>query len=85
MTLHITLPIALEDHISKQVASGRYSSASEMIAEALLHLHRYQLVQAASLKRLQSDIDKGMQDIHDGLVKKMDIATLKLKARASLK
>ena len=85
MTLHITLPIALEDHISKQVASGRYSSASEMIVEALLHLHRYQLVQAASLKRLQSDIDKGMQDIHDGLVKKMDIATLKLKARASLK
>jgi hypothetical protein len=56
-----------------------------MIAEALLHLHRYQLVQAASLKRLQSDIDKGMQDIHDGLVKKMDIAALKLKARASLK
>ena len=84
MTLHITLPIALEDHISKQVASGRYSSASEMIAEALLHLHRYQLVQAASLMRLQSEIDKGMQDIDESFVKKMNIAEIKRKARASL-
>ena len=85
MTLHITLPIALEDHISKQVASGRYSSASEMIVEALLHLQRYQQTHSDGLIKLQSDIDKGMQDIHDGLVKKMDIAAMKLKARASLK
>ena len=84
MTLHITLPIALEDHISKQVASGRYSSASEMIVDALLHLQRYQLVQAASLMRLETEIDKGMQDIDEGLVKKMNIAEIKSKARASL-
>jgi len=85
MTLHITLPIALEDHINEQVSSGFYSSASEMIAEALLHLQRYQLVQSASLMRLQTEIDKGMQDIDQGLVKKMDIAEIKLTARASLK
>jgi putative addiction module CopG family antidote len=84
MTLHITLPIALEDHISKQVASGRYNSAGEMIAEALLHLQHYQLVQSASLMRLQTEIDKGMQDIDEGFVKKMNIAEIKRKARASL-
>ncbi len=83
MTLHITLPIALEDHINEQVSSGFYSSASEMIAEALLHLQRYQLVQSASLMRLQTEIDKGMQDIDQGLVKKMNIAAIKRKARAS--
>ena len=83
MTLHITLPIALEDHISKQVASGRYSSASEMIVDALLHLQRYQLVQSASSMRLQTEIDMGMQDIDEGLVKKMNIAAIKRKARAS--
>ena len=82
MTLHITLPIALEDHISKQVASGRYNSAGEMIVEALLHLQRYQQTQSDELIKLQLDIDKGMQDVHDGLVKKMDIAAIKLKARA---
>ena len=52
MTLHITLPIALEDHISKQVASGRYNSAGEMIVEALLHLQRYQQTQSDELVKL---------------------------------
>ena len=84
MTLHITLPIALEDHINEQVSSGFYSSASEMIAEALLHLQRYQLVQSASLMRLQTEIDIGMQDIDEGFVKKMNIAEIKRKARAFL-
>jgi len=85
MSLHINLPDDLERHINTQVASGRYSSPSEMIAEALLHLQRNQQIQSASLMRLQSDIDKGMQDIHEGLVKEIDIAAIKLKARASLK
>ena len=85
MPLHITLPIALEDHINRLVASGRYSSASEMISEALLHLQRYQLIQSACSMRLQTEIDKGMQDIDEGLVKKMNIAAIKLTARASLK
>ena len=84
MTLQITLPIALEDHINEQVSSGRYNSASEMIAEALLHLQRYQLVQSASLVRLQTEIDKGMQDIDEGFVRKMNIAEIKRKARAFL-
>ena len=84
MTLHITLPIALEDHINAQVSSGFYSSASEMITEALLHLPRYKLIQSASSMRLQTEIDIGMQDIDEGLVKKLNIAAIKLKARASL-
>jgi putative addiction module CopG family antidote len=85
MSLQINLPRDLEDHINTQVASGRYSSASEMIGEALLYLQRYQQIQSASLMMLQSDIDKGMQDIQEGLVKEIDIAAIKLKARASLK
>ena len=55
-----------------------------MIAEALLHLQRYQLVQSASLVRLQTEIDKGMQDIDEGFVRKMNIAEIKRKARAFL-
>ena len=55
-----------------------------MIAEALLHLQRYQLVQSASLMRLQTEIDKGMQDIDEGFVKKMNIAEIKRKAIAFL-
>jgi len=85
MSLQINLPGDLEDNINTQVASGRYSSASEMIGEALLYLERYQQIQSASLMMLQSDIDKGMQDIQEGLVKEIDIAAIKLKARASLK
>jgi hypothetical protein len=55
-----------------------------MNVEALLHLQRYQLVQSASLMRLETEIDKGMHDIDEGLVKKMNIAEIKSKARASL-
>lgn len=84
MTLHISLSKALEDHISKQVASGRYNSASEMISEALLHFEHIQQIQSPNLIRLRKEIDKGMKDIHSGKVKMMDIAAIKLRARLSV-
>jgi antitoxin ParD1/3/4 len=85
MTLNISLPKALEDRVREQVASGRYGSASEVVREALRLFETYQQIQSSNLSQLQAEIAKGMKDIESGRVKKMDIDTIKRKARISKK
>ncbi len=85
MTLNVSLPIELETRVREHVASGLYGSASEVIREALRLFEAYQLVQSASLATLKSDIAKGMADVQARRVEKMDIASIKVKGRATLK
>ena len=47
MSLNVSLPPELENRVRQHVESGLYSSASEVIREAL-RLHEFQLQQASA-------------------------------------
>jgi len=63
MSLNVSLPPELENRVRQHVESGLYSSASEVIREALRLFEAYQGVQAANLVSLKADITQGVADI----------------------
>ena len=53
MSINVSLPPELENRVRQHVESGLYSSASEVIREALRLFEAYQGVQAANLASLK--------------------------------
>lgn len=84
MSLNVSLPPELEMRVRQHVESGLYSSASEVIREALRLFETYQSVQAASLASLRADIAQGVADIETGQVRELAVSDLKLRGRAML-
>ena len=68
----------------QHVESGRYSSASEVIREALRLFEAYQGIQAANLSSLKADIAQGVADITAGRVRELDMDEIKQRGRAAL-
>ena len=56
MSLKVSLPPELENRVGHHVASGLYSSSSEVIREALRLFEAYPGIQAANLAALNADI-----------------------------
>lgn len=83
MSLNVSLPAELERRVREHVDSGLYSSASEVIREALRLFEAYQSVQATNLAALQADIAQGKVDIDAGRVAKWDISKIKQRGRQS--
>ena len=84
MSLNVSLPPELENRVRQHVESGLYSSASEVIREALRLFEVYQSVQAANLTNLKADIAQGVADIAAGRVRELDINEIKQRGRATL-
>jgi len=84
MSLNVSLPPELENRVRQHVESGLYSSASEVIREALRLFEAYQGVQAASLAGLKADIAQGVADIAAGRVRELDMNEIKQRGRAML-
>ena len=72
MSLNVSLPPELENRVRQHVESGLYSSASEVIREALRLFEAYQGVQAANLASLKADIAQGVADVEAGRVREID-------------
>ncbi len=84
MSLNVSLPPELEKRVRQHVESGLYSSASEVIREALRLFEAYQGVQAASLGSLRADIGQSVADIEAGRVRELSISDLKQRGRSML-
>jgi len=84
MSLNVSLPPELEKRVRQHVESGLYSSASEVIREALRLFEAYRGVQSASLDSLRADIAQGIADIEAGRVREISIPDLKQRGRALL-
>ena len=84
MALNVSLPTELENRVRQHVESGLYSSASEVIREALRLFEAYQGVQAANLAALKTDIAQGVADISAGRVREASMASIKERGRAIL-
>ncbi|NJO66108.1 MAG: type II toxin-antitoxin system ParD family antitoxin [Leptolyngbyaceae cyanobacterium RM1_405_57] len=58
--MNISLTSELEQMVQEKVASGMYSSASEVIREGLRLLKERDLLQAMKLQELRAEIRKGI-------------------------
>jgi antitoxin ParD1/3/4 len=84
MSLNVSLPPELENRVRQHVESGLYSSASEIIREALRLFEAYQGMQSANLSALQTEIAQGIADVDAGRVREVDFAAIKQQGRALL-
>lgn len=84
MSLNVSLPPELESRVRQHVESGLYSSASEVIREALRFFEAYKGVQAANLSALRSDIAQGVADINAGRVREISASDIKEHGREIL-
>ena len=60
MTMNVNLSPQLEEMVRQKVASGLYTSASEVVREALRLMEEYDRVRAAKLEQLRQDIQEGL-------------------------
>jgi antitoxin ParD1/3/4 len=56
MATNVNLTPRLEDMVRRKVASGLYTSASEVFREALRFMEEQDLVRAARVEQLRQDI-----------------------------
>ena len=60
MTMNVNLSPQLEDMVREKVASGLYTSASEVVREALRMMEAQDQLHAAQLEQLRQDIREGL-------------------------
>jgi antitoxin ParD1/3/4 len=59
--MNINVTPELEKMIKKKVASGLYSSVSEVVREALRLMEEQDMLRAVKLERLRQDISDGLE------------------------
>jgi len=79
MGMNVNLTPQLEELVRSKVASGMYTSASEVVREALRLLDEQDQVRAVRLERLREDIRKGLES---GPSQEWDADAVKGQARA---
>lgn len=60
MPMNVNLTPKLEEMIKEKVASGLYTSASEVVREALRLMEEQDRIRAAGLEQLRQDIRDGL-------------------------
>jgi antitoxin ParD1/3/4 len=60
MTMNVNLTPQLEEMVRQKVASGLYTSASEVVREALRLMEEQDRMRAAKLEQLRQDIREGL-------------------------
>jgi antitoxin ParD1/3/4 len=79
MGMNVNLTPQLEEMVRAKVSSGLYTSASEVVREALRLMEERDRLREARLDELRSEVRKGLSS---GPSETFDAAALKKKARA---
>ena len=79
MGMNVNLTPQLEEMVRTKVSSGMYTSASEVVREALRLMEEQDRLRAAKLEQLRQDIRKGL-DSGPGVA--WDATDIKRQARA---
>jgi antitoxin ParD1/3/4 len=66
--MNVILPEALVEFVEKQVASGAYSNASEVVADGLRRLKREKEIYLQKVEVLRREIQLGIDDIEAGRI-----------------
>jgi antitoxin ParD1/3/4 len=83
--MNISLTQELEALVQETVRSGRYSSASEVVREALRLFQEREQVRQIKLEQLRKDIAVGIEQIERGEATPLDMEEIKAEARARWK
>ena len=78
MGMNVNLTPQLEDLVRSKVASGLYTSASEVVREALRLMDEQDRLRDAKLQQLRGDVSQGLTS---GPSEAWDAEAVKLKAR----
>jgi antitoxin ParD1/3/4 len=81
MNMNVSLTDELGEFVNAKVSSGRYTSASEVVREALRLMERQEQVEAVKLQWLREAYQAG---IASGDAGDLDIAAVKAAARKKL-
>jgi antitoxin ParD1/3/4 len=81
MNMNVSLTEELAGFVKAKVSTGRYSSSSEVVREALRLMEQRDTQEAERLQRLRKTWDEG---IESGDAGEVDFATVKSEARARL-
>jgi antitoxin ParD1/3/4 len=79
--MNVSLTPELERLVNDKVASGLYTSASEVVREALRLLKGHDDIRALRLQELKRDIAAGLEQLDRGQSSDLDMAAIKAKAR----
>lgn len=82
--MNVSLTNELESYVKTKVATGMYTSVSEVMREALRLMSERDTVQAATLAALKQDINEGIMSIERGEAKPLDIDAIKAQGRVRL-
>ena len=67
-TMNVSLTQALQEFVEKEVASGNYSTASEVVRDGLRMLREERAVYEQKLANLRREIQVGIDDLEAGRV-----------------
>ena len=65
--MNVSLTPELEQLVAQKVESGRYTSASEVIREALRLLEEHDRLKQVQLAAVKQKIDRGLEQLDEGL------------------
>lgn len=82
--MNVSLTPELEKLVNDRVRSGMYSSASEVVREALRLLKEQEGIRRQKLKELRREIQIGIDQIERGEGTPLDIGKLKARLRKRL-
>jgi antitoxin ParD1/3/4 len=80
--MNVSLTPQLEAFVQQKVASGLYTSASEVIREALRILEEQDRVKATKLEMLRKELQKGIDELDRGEGIPLDMEAIKKEAKA---
>ena len=78
-TMNVSLPQALAEFVEKEVSSGSYSTASEVVRDGLRLLEDRERQREAKIAALRDAIREGLES---GPAAPLDIDAIKARARA---
>lgn len=79
MNLNVSLTDELTEFVKSRISTGRYTSASDVVSEALRLMERHEQTETAKLQWLQQAYREG---VASGDAGEVDFAALKAEARA---
>ena len=75
-TMNLSLSDELAEFINREVASGEYVSASEVVREALRLLRREKAAEQEKLAILRREIAIGLEDMQAGRLSKLTVSDI---------
>lgn len=84
MGMNVSLPEDLMDCVKSQIAGGRYSSASEMVRDALRQLKQFQKMREQAHTELAREVELGWADLDAGRMSDFDPGAIKAAGRERL-